>query len=111
MASKSDLAKAVAQAEGISIKNATSIIDTTLKTLAELTKTEKVTLIGFGSFQAKTSKERPGRNPRTGEAITIPARTSVHFKSSSKLVTKQPVTTRQAKQTTKNSKNKSRKTK
>jgi len=106
MASKADLAKAVAQAEGISIKNATSIIDTTFKILAEFTKTEKVTIIGFGSFQEKTSKQRQGRNPRTGEAITIPAITRVHYKPSSSLITKQPVATRQAKQTAKTGKNK-----
>jgi DNA-binding protein HU-beta len=83
MASKSDIAKAIAQAENISIKDAASILDSTLKVISDTIKTgEKVTLIGFGAFSQKTSRERQGRNPRTGESITIPAKTSMHFKVS-----------------------------
>jgi len=41
---------------------------------------EDVALSGFGSFTVKSRKERQGRNPRTGEAITIPASKSVGFK-------------------------------
>lgn len=100
MASKTDLAKAVAQAERISLKDALSIIDTVLKTIVELTKSSKVTLIGFGSFHEHTTKERQGRNPRTGEAITIPAKTNVRFKPSASLITRQPPVTRQPRQTT-----------
>lgn len=37
-------------------------------------------LSGFGVFVVETSKERMGRNPRTGEAITLPARKRVKFK-------------------------------
>lgn len=101
MASKTDIARAVAQAEKIRISDAVSFIDTIFSTIFNLTKNEKVTLIGFGSFQQKTTKERRGRNPRTGETITIPAKTKVHFKPSSGLVTRQPVATRQAKRTAK----------
>ena len=89
MASKTDIARAVAQTENISIKDAVSILETTLKVISDTVKTgEKVTLIGFGSFSQRTSKERQGRNPRTGESLTIPARTSMHFKVSKSLVTK-----------------------
>jgi len=38
-----------------------------------LKKGQKVTLIGFGTFSVSNRKERTGRNPRTGEAIKIPA--------------------------------------
>lgn len=40
---------------------------------AALASGEKVTLVGFGSFEAKQRKERLGRNPKTGEEMTIPA--------------------------------------
>ncbi len=41
---------------------------------------EDVSLAGFGNFNVKSRKERQGRNPRTGEAITIAASKSVGFK-------------------------------
>jgi DNA-binding protein HU-beta len=40
----------------------------------------KVTLAGFGTFEARQRKARTGRNPRTGEVIQIPARTSPAFR-------------------------------
>lgn len=40
----------------------------------------KVTLPGFGTFSTKHRAERQGRNPATGETITIPAKNYVHFK-------------------------------
>lgn len=44
-----------------------------------------VKLSGFGNFQIRTKAPRPGRNPRTGEAIPIEARRVVTFHASSKL--------------------------
>lgn len=41
---------------------------------------EKVTIPGFGTFACKKRGERQGRNPATGESITIPAKYYVHFK-------------------------------
>jgi DNA-binding protein HU-beta len=41
--------------------------------------------MGFGSFSVKEKAARLGRNPRTGEKINIPAKTSVIFKPSKKL--------------------------
>ena len=40
---------------------------------------EKVTLIGFGSFEPRDRKARDGRNPKTGEVIKIPATTVPAF--------------------------------
>ncbi len=45
----------------------------------------KVQLIGFGTFSTKTREARKGRNPKTGQEITIPASTTVAFKASSSL--------------------------
>ncbi|MEG4964655.1 MULTISPECIES: HU family DNA-binding protein [unclassified Microcoleus] len=40
---------------------------------------EKVTLVGFGSFEPRERKARDGRNPKTGEQMTIPATTVPAF--------------------------------
>jgi DNA-binding protein HU-beta len=46
-----------------------------------LRKDKKVQLVGFGTFDIRKRKARKGRNPRTGEAITIKASKSVGFKA------------------------------
>lgn len=48
----------------------TAIIETIMETVAE---GEKITLVGFGSFESRDRKEREGRNPKTGETMLIPA--------------------------------------
>ena len=45
----------------------------------------KVTLVGFGTFSAKKREARTGRNPQTGEAVKIAARTVPGFKAGNKL--------------------------
>ena len=50
-----------------------------------LVEGKDVKLSGFGNFQIRTKAPRPGRNPRTGEAIPIKARRVVTFHASSKL--------------------------
>lgn len=50
-----------------------------------LVKGEDVKLSGFGNFQIRRKAPRPGRNPRTGEAIPIKARNVVTFHASHKL--------------------------
>lgn len=47
----------------------------------ELAAGNKVSLIGFGTFEPTTHTARTGRNPRTGEAIEIPASKGVKFKA------------------------------
>ena len=49
--------------------------------VAGLRKGDKVTFSGFGTFQVSERKARTGRNPKTGEAIAIPASKSVKFKA------------------------------
>ena len=46
---------------------------------------EKVSLTGFGIFNVKDTKARKGRNPRTGEAVDIPAKKKITFKPSKAL--------------------------
>jgi DNA-binding protein HU-beta len=58
-------------------------IDALIETItATLIKGENVQLIGFGSFGAGTRAARTGRNPKTGEAIQIPAAKTVKFTTS-----------------------------
>ncbi|QCI22014.1 integration host factor subunit alpha [Buchnera aphidicola] len=52
---------------------------------SSLERGENVKLSGFGNFELKNKKERPGRNPKTGEIVTITARRVVTFKSGQKL--------------------------
>ena len=52
---------------------------------AQLVEGGDVKISGFGNFQIRTKAPRPGRNPRTGEAIAIDARRVVTFHASHKL--------------------------
>ena len=52
---------------------------------AQLVGGTDVKISGFGNFQIRTKAPRPGRNPRTGEAIAIEARRVVTFHASHKL--------------------------
>ena len=63
-----------------------AVVDSILGTITEaLSSNDRVDVRGFGSFVVKEKKERQGRNPRTGEAITIPARRDVGFKAGKEL--------------------------
>ena len=66
-------------------KCAAAALNATLAAISKAVATEKVQLVGFGTFETKTRPARTGRNPRTGETMTIPASTVVSFKASSAL--------------------------
>jgi nucleoid DNA-binding protein len=83
---KSNLIDHLAETTQSTRKEAEQVIDAVLGQITEaLAKGEKVDLRGFSSFQANGRKERQGRNPKTGETITIPARTVAVFKPSKEL--------------------------
>jgi nucleoid DNA-binding protein len=64
-------------------------VDSVLALIAEaLRSNERVDLRGFGSFVVKDRKERQGRNPRTGETITIAAKRDASFKPGKELTEK-----------------------
>ena len=64
-------------------------VDSVLGLIAEaLQSNERVDLRGFGSFVVKDKRERQGRNPRTGETITIAAKRDASFKPSKELTEK-----------------------
>jgi DNA-binding protein HU-beta len=71
---KAELVDAVAHKAGVTKKEADSVISAALEVIvAAVAKEEKVTLVGFGSFEGRKRKEREGRNPKTNAKMTIPA--------------------------------------
>ncbi|MEH1869003.1 MAG: HU family DNA-binding protein [Nostoc sp.] len=71
---KSELVDAVAAKTNITKKQADEVISAFLSVVTEaVANGEKVTLIGFGSFERRERSEREGRNPKTNEPMTIPA--------------------------------------
>lgn len=72
---KEGLVEHVAGATGETRKQVSQVLDAILAGITDaLKREEKVTLVGFGTFQVRTRAARDGRNPRTGEKIQIPAR-------------------------------------
>jgi len=83
---KNNLIDHVTEATQGTKKETERVIDTILTSITQaLVKGEKVDLRGFGSFQVSGKKERQGRNPRTGETMTIAARKVAVFKPSKEL--------------------------
>ena len=79
---KTDMINVVAAEAGITKKDAAKAIDAVFGAItSELAAGNKVGITGFGSFEAKAREERQGRNPQTGDVITIPAHTAVTFKA------------------------------
>lgn len=83
---KSDLINQVAATTGLTKTKSGEVIDSIMDSMKEaLAKGDKITLVGFGSFSVAKRKARNGRNPKTGEVITIPEKSVVKFKSGSYL--------------------------
>ena len=71
---KSELVDLVAEKAGMSKKDSEKAVKAVLESISDgLTKGEKVQLVGFGTFEVRSRKEREGRNPATGEKIKIKA--------------------------------------
>ena len=71
---KGELIDTVANKADVTKKQADSIISATIETIMEaVAGDDKVTLVGFGSFEACNRKAREGRNPKTNEKMSIPA--------------------------------------
>lgn len=67
-----ELIEAIAESANLSKADAGRALDATLAAITNALKNgETVTLVGFGSFEVRQREERQGRNPQTGEAITI----------------------------------------
>lgn len=79
---KNDLVAAVASAADLSKTDATKAVDSVFdQVTAALQSGDDVRLVGFGTFSVAQRKATTGRNPRTGEAIQIPASKQPKFKA------------------------------
>lgn len=77
---KEELVSAVANKTKQSKKQTEAGIQATIEAISEaLSKGDKVTLVGFGTFQVKERAAREGRNPRTGAVLKIGAKKSPSF--------------------------------
>jgi DNA-binding protein HU-beta len=78
---KAELVRNVKERAGLaSLAQAEAAYDSLLEVIAEVLKTEgSLALFGFGSFKVVSRAARKGRNPRTGEELTIPASKIVKF--------------------------------
>lgn len=83
---KKELVESMAEAADISKAAAEKALNGMLMTISEaLSKGDKVTLVGFGTFSTVKRTECKAKNPRTGAMIKIPAKTVAKFKPGSKL--------------------------
>ena len=82
---KEELVKEVSQAAKLSQKQTTDVIAALLDTIEKtVSKGKKVTLVGFGTFEARKRAARTGRNPQTGKEIKIAAKTVTAFSAGKK---------------------------
>ncbi|MCH8305271.1 MAG: HU family DNA-binding protein [Candidatus Marinimicrobia bacterium] len=83
---KQELISAIATDSGLTKVEAEKALNSVTSNItAALTKKDKVTLVGFGTFSTSDRAARIGRNPRTGESINIAATTVPKFKAGKEL--------------------------
>jgi DNA-binding protein HU-beta len=83
---KSDLVKAVAKEVDQPESQVSNIVNATFDAIeSALSSGDEVTITGFGTFRISERAAREGRNPQSGEKMTIPARKSPSFKPGSQL--------------------------
>ena len=79
---KTDLIEVIAETAEISKAAAGRVLDSVIDAIADsLSKGKPVALVGFGTFVVSKRKQRTGRNPQTGAAITIPAAKVPRFRA------------------------------
>ena len=83
---KADIVEHLHATLGLNKTESKEVVENFFAEIAEaLVKNEEVKLSGFGNFELLNKKERPGRNPKTGEPVTISARKVVTFRAGQKL--------------------------
>lgn len=83
---RKELALSIAEKMGIPQRGAAHIVDTIFATLKDaLIHGESVKLVHFGSLNVRNKSPRRGRNPRSGESMTITKRQMVSFRPSRQL--------------------------
>jgi DNA-binding protein HU-beta len=83
---KAELVEEVADQTGLTKRVSREAVDVIISAITDsLAREEKVTLVGFGSFQVMERKARRGRNPQTGEELQISAKKVPKFKAGGSL--------------------------
>lgn len=84
---KTELVNAIAEKKGMTKVAAKEALNAVLNTIQEqLNKGEKVSLIGFGTFNVVERKARTAKNPQTGKAVKVPAKKVAKFKAGANLI-------------------------
>jgi DNA-binding protein HU-beta len=79
---KAELIAAVAEKSGLTKKDAEKAVNAVLDSIVEAVAAgDKVSVVGFGTFETRTRSARTGLNPRTKETIKIPASKQPAFKA------------------------------
>ena len=79
---KADLINAIAEKSELSKKDSEKALNAAVASITEaLTNGDKVQIVGFGTFEVSERAAREGRNPRTGETMTIEASKTPKFKA------------------------------
>lgn len=77
---KKELVKKVAEDARVEVKIAEAVVAATFDAIVQyVAEGEKVSIVGFGTYEAKTRSARTGRNPQTGEALQIPEKKAPSF--------------------------------
>ena len=83
---KAELTEAIASSAKLSKADAKKALEAVITaTTKSLSKGDRVSLVGFGSFSVSKRAARKGRNPQTGKEINIPAKKVVKFKAGAHL--------------------------
>jgi len=83
---KTELVDAVATKSELTKQDSKKAVDALFETISNtLAQEEKIQLVGFGTFEIRERAERTGRNPQTGEEMTIPASKTPAFKPGKEL--------------------------
>ncbi len=79
---KAELVEEVSGKIGLTKKETNNVVDAITSAITDtLERNERVTLVGFGTFEVRRRRARRGVNPQTGERLDIPAMNVVRFKA------------------------------
>ncbi|WP_303862922.1 HU family DNA-binding protein [Alkalibaculum bacchi] len=79
---KAELVSALTEKTGLAKKDNEKVLNSLIETIIEqLQNGEKISLVGFGTFEVRDRAERVGRNPKTMEELIIPASKAPTFKA------------------------------
>ena len=82
---KEQLVQEISKKAKVTQKEATEVLSSLVETIQKtVSKGQKVTLVGFGTFESRKRKARTGRNPQTGKEIKIAAKTVPAFSAGKK---------------------------